>query len=193
MPSPTEAEVNARILNGRIKNIDARDGPGRLQPTSKTSAWALCYVSSDRSMVCGLLASTTPAWTISSWGLALWVLACDEASEVNMASWAIILTTFPDFLCLLLFGDPNQLRPYEIARIFNKFRENAGLSVLGLLQLKEYHIIRLDIQYRIATAIYIKCSLFLSSTKASLATTALRSRTTRIGRSLERSPGMTTA
>jgi len=81
------------------------------------------------------------------------VLACDEAGQVNLASIAVVLTTFSNWLILLLFGDGNQLRPHEAARMFNEFRENARLSVLGLLEEKDFRIMRLNVQYRMAASI----------------------------------------
>ena len=77
----------------------------------------------------------------------------DETGQLTMAGIANVLTSFPNMEGLTIWGDPNQLLPFNSNRNANEFSENAELSVLALLEEKNYPIFRLDLQYRMAPAI----------------------------------------
>lgn len=77
----------------------------------------------------------------------------DEAGQLTMAALANVMTSFAILLALSLFGDPRQLLPLFLSGRANEFRENAELSVLALLEEKDYEILRLEFQYRMAPAI----------------------------------------
>lgn len=77
----------------------------------------------------------------------------DEAGKLTMAALANAMTSFDTLEALNLFGDPAQLKPFFLSGRANEFKENAELSVLSLLAEKDYEILRLEFQYRMAPAI----------------------------------------
>ena len=78
---------------------------------------------------------------------------CDEGGQIKPADLATVLANLPTVIACIILGDPHQLLPYFSSRFANEFRENASLSVLGLLQMKNYPIIHIDEQYRSAPEI----------------------------------------
>ena len=81
------------------------------------------------------------------------VIFCDEAGQVSLASLCVPLTTFTDWEGLFLFGDISQLEPIVLSGSVNEFIQNARLSPLALLRMKEFHEYLLDTQYRMCPAI----------------------------------------
>lgn len=81
------------------------------------------------------------------------LLACDEAGQVALASLTILLTSFNNWLALYVLGDAKQLSPYDPSGIFNEFRHNSRMSILGLFEKKGLFMRRLRRQYRMAPAI----------------------------------------
>lgn len=80
-------------------------------------------------------------------------IVIDEAGQLTMAGLANVFKSFLNWLAATIFGDPNQLRPFIPSGKYNEFLPNAETSVLELLAEKDYPMLRLILQYRMAPAI----------------------------------------
>jgi hypothetical protein len=165
-----EAEFNARVADGRIRGIAARDASfeyttaldnyiklkGKVDRDSKkrfASLWSNQMIRVFKRIDCLFTTCNNAGSGMLKLGFRPEVLACDEAGQVTMASLAVVLTSFTDWLAIMLFGDPKQLLPYSVAGMFNEFRNNSRVSSLGMLDEKNYHVLRLDVVYRVAPTI----------------------------------------
>ena len=81
------------------------------------------------------------------------VIWIDESGQVTLAALANVLMSFDSWQAVYLFGDPNQLVPFQLSGRSNEFRDNALLSALALLEEKGYPVLRLKQQYRMAPSI----------------------------------------
>ncbi len=88
------------------------------------------------------------------------VIYIDEVGQLTMAGLANVLTSFARWLATIIFGDPNQLKPFVISGRANEFREHGILSTLALFEEKGISILRLVLQYRMAPAISQRISAF---------------------------------
>ena len=169
-PALTDEEISGLEKEGRLKSAEARDKShdyfvaldnyiakqGQVYGKDREKFIALwskmmVRVFSDMDLV---LTTVNNAGTeVLSLGFKPSCLICDEAGQVTLSALAIILTAFTGWLLLALFGDPNQLLPYDKAGLLNEFREFSRLSSLGLLEDKDCRILRLTVQYRMAPAI----------------------------------------
>ena len=166
----SDEEIRTHLESGRIQGIEARDKSfeyrealkkyisvdGMLRGAERKRFLVLWEQMMSRVFArvdCVFATCNNAASDLITLGFNPQVLFCDEAGQVTMSSLAIILTSYKDWLAVILFGDPHQLRPCSVAGIFNEFRENSKVSSLGLLDLKKSHIIRLTVQYRMAPAI----------------------------------------
>ena len=166
----SDEEIRTHLESGKIQGIEARDKSfeyrealkkfisvdGRLHRAERERFLVLWGQMMSRVFArvdCVFATCNNAGSDLIKLGFNPKVLFCDEAGQVTMASLAIILTSFTNWLAVILFGDPRQLRPYSIAGTFNEFRENSKVSSLGLLDVKNSHIIRLTVQYRMAPAI----------------------------------------
>ena len=102
----------------------------------------------------GLFTSANNAGTdLLNMGFKRQVTFVNEIGQVPVPSMAISLEEFPSIQVLFLLGDHLQLRPQDLARMFNEFSNQSQLPVLEWLDKKGFPITRLNIQYRMAPEI----------------------------------------
>lgn len=78
---------------------------------------------------------------------------CDEAGQLGLAAVGNVLTSLSGWEVVYFFGDPQHFPPFDSAGIYNEFRENAKLSAIALFDFKNFNMIRLTVQYRMAPSI----------------------------------------
>ena len=165
-----EAEINARLKDGRIPSQASRD---------KSLEYRQClrvYVNKDgkvdrqtrlkfkrlrKDVVIRVLQETNCVFTtcntagseIMQLGFSPSFIVIDQTGQLTIAALANVLTSFKGWLAAILFRDPKQLLPFLISGRANEFKLNAETSVLALLEEKGYPVLRLILQYRMAPAI----------------------------------------
>ena len=166
----TEEEIQARVADNRMQSLEVRN------PSSQYTKVVNDYIAADgdlpkskrqsfktlrAAMVARVLKDTDVLFTTCNNSgsdvvkdvFQPTVIAIDEAGQLTMAAFAVVVTSYTSWEAVILFGDPKQLLPYSSSGRANEFRENAELSVLGLLEVKKCRIIFLDLQYRMAPSI----------------------------------------
>ncbi len=165
-----DAEIAARLSDGRIKNQDQRDqfleyrklldeyvdADGDI-PKAKKEHFETLRIQ----VVLRVLRETNIVFTtcnnagseIMKLGFDPTALFIDETGQLTMAGLANVLTSFEHWILAHLFGDPKQLPLFRLSGLANEFLKNAEMSVLALLEEKGYTILRLTLQYRMAPAI----------------------------------------
>lgn len=165
-----EAEITARLDDQRIPSIDQRDKS--LEYRNPLDAYVLASGEVSRKakehfetlrvrVILRVFADTQVMFsTCNNSGSELMKLGfnpslieIDESGQLTMAALVNVLTSFSNWLAAIIFGDTRQLKPFGLSGRANEFRENAMLSVLALLEEKNYPILRLVFQYRMAPAI----------------------------------------
>ena len=166
----TEEEIQARVADNRIQSLEVRNpsseytkvvndyiAAGGDLPKSKRQSFKTLRAA----MVARVLRDTDILFTTCNNSgsdvvkdvFQPTVIAIDEAGQLTMAAFAVVVTSYMNWEAIILFGDPKQLLPYSSSGPANEFRKNAELSVLGLLEIKKARIIYLDLQYRMAPSI----------------------------------------
>ena len=165
-----EAEIEARLKDERILSKEKRDKTFEYRQVLNTYVEADGKVSKESKkkfetlriqVILRVFAATDGLFmTCNNGGSELVqlgfspdVIFIDETGQLAMGGLANILTSFDKWRAVYIFGDPNQLFPFSISGRANEFRLNAETSVLCLLEKKDYPILRLNLQYRMAPAI----------------------------------------
>lgn len=165
-----EAEIQARLKDGRIPSQASRDKSLEyrsslteyVQKDGKVNRQAkLKFKRLRKEVVIRVLKQTNCVFTtcnnagseIMQLGFSPSFINIDETGQLTIPALANVLTSFKAWLAIMLFGDPKQLLPYLISGRANEFKFNAETSVLALLEEKNYPILRLILQYRMAPAI----------------------------------------
>lgn len=165
-----EAEITARLNDGRILSMEKRDKTFEYRQTLNTYVDADGKVSKELKkkfetlrlqVVLRVFAATDGLFTtcnnagseLVQLGFSPGVIFIDETGQLTMGGLANVLTSFDKWRAVYIFGDPKQLLPFLISGRANEFRLNAETSVLCLLEEKDYPILRLNLQYRMAPAI----------------------------------------
>lgn len=173
-----EAEITARLEDGRILSIDQRDksfeyrkrlseycsADGNVSENARNALMELRIAVVLRVLRATQIMFTTCKNVVTeTMKLAFSpdVIYIDGAERLTMAALAHVMTSFEGWLATIIFGDPAQLLPFRVSGGENEFRENATLSALGLLEEKGYPILRLLFQYRMAPSIAEWVSKFL--------------------------------
>lgn len=169
-PRISQEEFDAGLAGGAIKSVDQRrkyfkyteladryvETGGHL-PEDEAGAFEVEWLNVMRAVFARLDGVFTSCNNVGSGlvdaGFKPDALYCDEAGQVPLASLGLILTTFTAWKAVYLFGDPQQLHPFLGSAGFNEFKWNAILSALGLFDFKNYNMIHLVVQYRMAPAI----------------------------------------
>ena len=97
----------------------------------------------------------------------------DEGGQIKLSDIGIPLTQMPTIQAGMILGDPVQLLPYQVSGRANEFRLNGELSILGMLQMKEYPIIYLQEQRRCAPEIMDWPSRYIYNGRVSSHTSVL--------------------
>ena len=165
-----DAEIEARLNDGRILSIKDRDKTLEYRQTLNT------YVEADGKVRKELkknfetlrlqvelrvfaandgpfTACNNAGSELVQLGFSPGVIFIDETGQLTMDGLANVLTSFDKWRGVYIFGHPKQLLPFLLSGRANEFRLNAEASVLYLLEEKDYPILRLNIQYRMAPAI----------------------------------------
>ena len=166
----TEEEIQARVADNRIQSLEVRNpsseytkvvndyiAAGGDLPKSKRQSFKTLRAA----MVARVLKDTDVLFTTCNNSgsdvvkdvFQPTVIAIDEAGQLTMAAFAVVVTSYTSWEAIILFGDPKQLLPYLSSGRANEFKENAELSLLGLLEAKGSRIIFLNLQYRMAPSI----------------------------------------
>lgn len=165
-----DAEIAARLKDGRIKNQDQRDQSLEYRKLLDEYVDADGDISRAKKehfetlrlqVVLRVLNETNIVFTtcnnagseIMKLGFDPTALFIDETGQLTMAGLAEVLTSFEHWIMAQLFGDPKQLPPFRLSGLANEFLKNAEMSVLALLEEKGYPVLRLTLQYRMAPAI----------------------------------------
>jgi len=166
----TAAEFTARVEKGEIRSIKKRS------PYFRYSELVDLYIKSD-----GRLPRKTQREFEKQWQLVMTrvyasldgvfttcnnagsdlidigfkpdLIFCDEAGQVGLAAFAVVVTAHTGWKAVYIFGDHQQLQPFRIAGRLCEFSENGKVSILGLMESKGFKIIRFKVQYRMAPAI----------------------------------------
>ena len=81
------------------------------------------------------------------------VMVVDEAGQASFPALFVAMTSFKDWKAVLLFGDPQQLQPPILARMFTEVLYHSKLTALNLSDSKNRNVYYLTQQYRMAPSI----------------------------------------
>lgn len=166
----TEEEFDARVKQGLIKSPDARRQYFRytelvelyVEKNGKLPRHLREEFEYQWMIVMGdVLASLDAVFTtcnnagsdLLDVGIKPDAVFCDESGQVNLASFAVVVTSHTGWRVIYIFGDDQQLRPFTQAGRLSEMAEYARIAILSLLQSKGCTVIRLRVQYRMAPAI----------------------------------------
>ena len=165
-----QAEIDARVRDGRIPSVQQRDESAKYRDSVKkyirmngdvSRQDRLTFETLRMPIVIREMRETHVMFTTCNnagsemvqIGFSPSFINIDEAGQLTLAAFANVLTSFNSWEAVNIFGDPKQLLPFFLSGRANEFRANAESSVLSKLEEKEYPILRLVLQYRMAPAI----------------------------------------
>lgn len=162
-----EAEIQARLRDGRIPSKDQRDKSLEYRRcvdeyTEKegkvTRQAKLKFINLRKAVVIRVMRETRCLFTscnnsgseLVQLGFDPSFIAINETGQLTVAALANVLTSFKNWLAAYLFGDPKQLPSYPISGRAIEFRGQGETSVLTVLDEEGYPVLRLVLQYQMA-------------------------------------------